>query len=135
LLSTSEPKQHQAAPQVKRRANGTFAPGVSGNPQRHLQHVERQRLMRAKEADLLRAITDDAGGELSALDLAFAQQAAAQLAKAEYTSQSDLKVRLTRSAAMLVDRIRVSVASRRERKPVTAFDEYVAELRQQGKAK
>ena len=73
----------QAAPQAAQRLpSGRWPKGVSGNPDRHRQFVERQRQRQAPEKELLADIVARAGRPLSAVDMAFARLAATELAKA-----------------------------------------------------
>jgi uncharacterized membrane protein YccC len=101
--------------------------GQSGNPKRHEQWLLREKQRVAYEKQLLGdIITECGGGELSALDMAFAQQAAAMLAKARFRKgDADRTVRLTRCAAQLIERIRANAEVRRASSPVTAFDQYL----------
>ena len=83
---------------------GRFCPG---NTQYHARkrHV----------AELLAAIVSDLGGKkakLTTLELALAQQAAIELAKARREKDAALKVRLTRSATNLIDRLRSATEKR-----------------------
>jgi hypothetical protein len=110
-------------PEVKRRPDGTFAPGQSGCPDSHLRKQERLRQAKAIEAELLRAIVADCGGKkaLTALELILAQQAASELARARFEKNPSLRVRLTRSATALIDRLRNGVAKRAQPHSLGAF--------------
>jgi hypothetical protein len=121
-LSTEQPQG--SAQDGARLRNGRFAPGHSGNPHGHKAFLAKQRAREAHEAELLQDIIAQAGGELSAVDMAFAKAAAELLAKAAFDTGSD-KVRFANGAAKYIALVRNSVAARRERSPVSAFDQYV----------
>jgi len=91
---------------------GRFKPGNS-------EHRARKRYV----ADLLAAIVSDCGGKkkLTALELIYAQQAAAELAKARRVRDPALRVRLTRSATALIDRVREATEKRAQPPNLGAF--------------
>ena len=108
---------------IKRRPNGTYAPGQSGCADRAKAYRERQRQIKAFEAEFLNAVVNDVGGKkkLTALELILAQQAASELAKARFEPDPALRVRLSRSATSIIDRIRDGVANRTQRPSLGAF--------------
>lgn len=115
----------QVASQVTRLPNGRYPKGVSGNPKRHQQWLERERQRIAYEKQLLGDIIAECG-ELSALDLGFARQAAAMLASATFRKgKADVMMRLTWRAMQLVERLKVSAKARQAASPITKFDEYL----------
>jgi hypothetical protein len=81
-----------------------------------------------RKAELYAAILKDTGGPLSALEDAFAHEAARQLARASTSKDDALRVRLVNASAKLVDRIKASIAARSTGPKVSAFDQYVAKL-------
>jgi len=122
-VTATSPDHNQATPQARQRdAFGRWVKGVSGNPNRHQQWLERERQRKELERQYLDAIVAEAGGELPVVDMALAKVAATQLARAQFITKPDMMVRLTRSAAQLVDRIRAGTKVRKP--PVTAFDAY-----------
>jgi hypothetical protein len=117
--------QADASPQaIRRLPNGQWPKGVSGNPEAAKRYWERQAAMKAHEAELLAAIIADCSGgkaKLTKLEHHLAQQAASELAQARYTKQPDLKVRLTRSATALIDRLRSATEKRNPPPSLGAF--------------
>jgi hypothetical protein len=94
-----------------RRINGRFAKGYSGNPAGHRTFAANQAAVKAHAATLLKALLDELYGKVSAVDLAFAEQAAAMLARAAISDKK--RVWLTNNAQSIIERLR-------ERYPVPA---------------
>ena len=78
------------------------------------KQIDRAAQIAAREETLSKAILGDLGGDLSPFEVALVKVAAEQMAQAERTQHGDSKVRLTRSAMALVDRVRATI---RERQP------------------
>jgi hypothetical protein len=119
---------HQVAHHaVQRLPNGQFPKGISGNPS-GIAGRDIRPAREARKAELYAAILKDVGGgPLSALEDAFALEAARQLARASTSDDDALSVRLVNAAAKLVERIKQSIAARNAGPKQTAFDRYVAE--------
>jgi hypothetical protein len=104
-LSFEPQVNHQViSHEPSRLSNGRFARGHSGNPHGPKVYLERQAASKAHAAELLKALAAELGGKLSAVDLAFASQAAAMLAKAHYSEKH--RVHLTTKAGAIIDRLR-----------------------------
>jgi len=95
-------KPVQQAP--NRRINGRFAKGYSGNPAGHKTFAATQALIRKQADALLKALRDELGSKVSAVDLAFAEQAALMLSKASYSEKR--RVYLTTKAGAIIERLR-----------------------------
>ena len=120
--------QDQVAPQAPTRTRtGQFAKGVSGNPLGRLGKGS-ARLREARRQEIFSAIVQDCGGKLTALEVAFATEAARMLATVATSEDPALGVRLTNGAARIIDRVKQSIAARCTGPKQTAFDEYVAKL-------
>jgi hypothetical protein len=105
LLSLVEHVKPQSAPSgPARRINGRFAKGYSGNPAGHATFAARQAAARKHADVLLKALLDELGSKPSAVDYAFAQQAALMLAKANVSEKR--RVYLCNQAHMIIDRLR-----------------------------
>lgn len=105
----------QAAPQAAQRRrlpDGRWPKGVSGNPDRHRQFVERQRQRQASEKELLADIVARAGRPLSAVDMAFARLAAGELAKALYSKDVNTGRAAARMATKMIAELRTGAALR-----------------------
>jgi hypothetical protein len=100
-----------------RRLNGRFAKGYSGNPQGHKTFAANQALIRKHAADLLKALCAELSGKLSAVDLAFAEQAALMLAKAQFSEKH--RVHLTTKAGGIIERLRERYPSHSSAPPLS----------------
>jgi hypothetical protein len=95
---------HDVQHEPNRLANGRWAKGFSGNKNGAKAFLARQAAARKHAATLLKALRDELGGKLTAVDLAFAEQAALMLAKAQISEKR--RVYLTREAHSIIDRLR-----------------------------
>jgi hypothetical protein len=86
-----------------RRINGRFAKGYSGNPAGHKTFAANQALAR-KHADQILAALRAELPKLSAVDLAFAMQASAMLAKAAISEKH--RAHLTTKASAIIRELR-----------------------------
>jgi hypothetical protein len=102
LAAQTKAQSNAAGP--ARRINGRFAKGYSGNPAGHKTFAANQALAQKRSAELFRALIAELGGKVSAVDMAFASQAAAMLAKAEISTKH--RVHLTTKAGAIIDRLR-----------------------------
>lgn len=112
---------------MRRTATGQFQKGCSGNPDGGRLLAERNELAKARIVEMTAAITAEFPGQLTALETVYVNEAARQFARASFTHDDALRVRLVRSATALVERIRQGRRERKAAEPVTAFDKYVAE--------
>jgi hypothetical protein len=105
-LSLLEPqsKPQSSATGPARRINGRFAKGYSGNPTGHATFAARQAAAQREADAIFKALCDELAGKLSVVDLAFARQAAAMLAKASISEKH--RVHLTTKAQIIIDRLR-----------------------------
>jgi len=102
----------QPTPQAPaRRLNGQFAPGHSGNPTGYKAFIARQQAIRAQADALLKALRDELGSKVSAVDIALAQSAALMLAKA--TVNEKHRVTLTGRAQRIIDGLRERYPARK----------------------
>jgi hypothetical protein len=107
-MTPLQPTATQTKAQIKpsgpaRRINGRFAKGYSGNPQGHKTFAANQALARKHADEILAALRAELP-KLSAVDLAFAMQAAAMLAKASISEKH--RAHLTAKAASIIERLR-----------------------------
>ena len=65
------------------------------------------------------------GAELTPLELFLVDEAARQLIRATLTKRDEVRVRLTRSALQLIERVRQGRAARQAASPLSPFDEYI----------
>jgi hypothetical protein len=98
----------------QRRNATSFKPGNTARRGSMAKQIDRAAQIAAREETLSKAILGDLGGDLSPFEVALVKVAAEQMAQAERTQHGDSKVRLTRSAMALVDRVRATI---RERQP------------------
>ena len=105
-----------------RRINGRFAKGYSGNPAGHRTFAANQAAVKAHAATLLKALLDELSGKVSAVDLAFAEQAAAMLAKATVSEKK--RVWLTNNAHSIIDRLRERYPAAAKRRRLPTLEEY-----------
>jgi hypothetical protein len=109
------PRQDSTGERLSNRLkNGRFSKGFSGNPRGSLAFFERQQAARKHADELLEALKAELGGKLSAVDLAFAMQATAMLAKASISEKH--RVHLTTKAGAIIKGLRERYA-RPDRRP------------------
>jgi hypothetical protein len=134
LTSDNHDQTDQAVPQASARTRaGRWRKGVSGNPKGGALGKISEAEQEAKRVDLYQAILKDVGGPLTALEEAFAHEAARQLVRASTSKDDALRVRLVNAGGKIIDRIKASIAARCTGPKKTAFDEYVERLNAGGK--
>jgi hypothetical protein len=107
-----------------RRLNGRFAKGYSGNPQGHKTFAANQALIRKHAGELLKALCAELSGKLTAVDLAFAEQAALMLAKAQMSEKH--RVHLTTKAGGIIERLRERYPARKRSAPPPSLQEVLS---------
>jgi hypothetical protein len=108
------PRQDSTGERLSNRLkNGRFSKGFSGNPRGSLAFFERQQAARKHADELLAALRAELP-KLSAVDLAFAMQATAMLAKASISDKH--RAHLTTKAGAIIKGLRERYA-RPERRP------------------
>jgi dsRNA-specific ribonuclease len=111
-----------SAQAIRRLPNGQWVKGVSGNPEAAKRYWAKQAAIAAYEAALLAAIIADLGkAKLTKLEHMLAQQAALELSKARYEKDAALRVRLSRSATSIIDRLRNGVEKRNPQPSLGTF--------------
>jgi hypothetical protein len=104
-------KPHGVLHEPNRLANGRWAKGFSGNKSGAKVFAARQAAAKKHADTLLKALVDELGRKLSAVDMAFADQACAMLAKATYSEKR--RVYLTNQAHQIIDRLRERYGDRK----------------------
>jgi hypothetical protein len=117
-LQNSQAKAEVFDQEPSRLSNGRFARGHSGNPRGPQVYHARQEAARKHSAVLLKALVAELG-KLSPVDLAFAEQATAMLAKASISDRQ--RDRLTGKAGKIIDRLRERYGSK---KPQPSLEEF-----------
>jgi hypothetical protein len=117
-LQNSQVKAHVFDQEQSRLANGRFARGHSGNPRGPQVYHARQQAARKHSATLLKALVAELG-KLSPVDLAFAEQATAMLAKASISDRQ--RDRLTLKAGRIIDRLRERYAQKPQPKSLEEY--------------
>jgi hypothetical protein len=110
-LQESHAKSHDVLHEPNRLANGRWARGQSGNPRGAKVFAARQAAARKHAAVLLKALLDELGSKLSAVDRAFADQACTMLSRATYSEKR--RVYLTNQAHQIIDRLRERYGDRK----------------------
>jgi hypothetical protein len=109
--SGSQSAIHKRFPQ--RRNATSFKPGNTARRGSVAKQAERAAQIAAREETLCKAMIGDLGHDVSPFEKALVKVAAEQLAQAERTGHGEVKVRLTRSALALVDRVRNTIKARK----------------------
>jgi len=116
MTNHQAPQQASQHASIRKRNATSWKPGQTGNPYGRAGSPAKQALKAASIAEaeerLCKAILGDLGNDLSPWEAALVKVAAEQLAQAGRAQHGETKVRLTRSAMSLVDRVRSTVTAR-----------------------